>query len=99
MRIYTLAFFAAASVLPETAAAAGAWEARRAQCLSWMVAGGYPSGLEEVSCRADFALPSAFLFKCARAQRLGYETELQKSACIGFFVRAARAAEDGYVIN
>jgi hypothetical protein len=83
------------------AAPAGAdpLEARRAQCLGWMMAGAYPSGLAEKSCQADFALPSAFLFKCARAQHKGFADDRQRAACTVFFAQAATQAEQGYVLN
>lgn len=77
-------------------AQAGAYEDRRAQCLGWMVQG-YPSGLEETACTAQFSLPSPFLFKCAHAQRKGYDSELQRNACRLFFEEASIATGDGYV--
>lgn len=76
-----------------------AWQERRAQCMGWLMAGGYPSGLEEKACARDFALPSAFLFKCARAQSLGFASDQQQAACVAFFARAAETAQDGYVIR
>ncbi|MEQ9259783.1 MAG: hypothetical protein RIG84_11860 [Roseovarius sp.] len=57
----------------------------------------YPSGLEETFCTAEFDLPSPFLFKCARAQRLGYESASQREACRLMFARAAEEAANGYV--
>lgn len=75
---------------------ASAFADRRTQCTQWMV-GGYPSGLEEKACTWTFGLPSPFLFKCARAQKWGYENETQKQACISFFAKASEAAGDGYV--
>ncbi|WP_121633607.1 hypothetical protein [Tropicibacter alexandrii] len=75
------------------------WEVRRAQCVGFMMAGGYPSGLVEQGCRRDFALPSAFLFRCARAQTQGFETDLQRRACVAFFAQSAERAQAGYVIN
>lgn len=75
------------------------WEARRATCVGWMVAGAFPSGLEEKACRRDFALPSAFLFKCARAQTQGFESPVHRAACVQFFARASERAEQGYVLN
>jgi hypothetical protein len=86
------------TALPATADDA-AWEARRAQCVGWMMAGAYPSGLAETSCQSDFALPSAFLFACARAQRTGFASETQRAACTLFFAEAARDAERGYVLR
>ncbi len=74
-------------------------EARRAQCLGWMMAGGYPNGLVEKACQADFALPSAFLFKCSRAQTQGFHDDRQRAACTVFFAQASTQAERGYVIN
>jgi len=78
------------------ASAADAYEQRRQQCLSWL-ASGYPSGLEEISCRAEFDLPSPFLMLCARGLRVGFRDDTQRAACARFF--AARSAEiaDGYV--
>lgn len=69
---------------------------RRAQCVSWMMAG-YPSGLEETACSRQFALPSPFMFKCMRAERRGYASETQRRACVLFLTRAAERAEQGYV--
>lgn len=85
-----------------TAAAVGAplagdrLDERRSQCFGWMV-DGYPSGIEETSCTAQFDLPSPFLFKCARAERRGYETALQKKACATYLADASKAAERGVV--
>lgn len=84
-------------VTPAQASDAASGESdRRAQCTQWMVTG-YPSGLEEKACTWAFGLPSPFLFKCARAQKWGYESETQKQACISFFAKASEAAGDGYV--
>lgn len=73
--------------------------ARRAQCVGWMMAGAYPNGLVEKSCQADFALPSAFLFTCARAQTQGFADDRQRAACTVYFAQAATQAKRGYVIN
>jgi hypothetical protein len=82
-----------------TAAASGdPLEERRAICTSWMMSA-YPSGLEETACNAEFNLPSPFLFLCTRALQVGYKNETQKEACRLMFLRAARDAERGYVLN
>lgn len=78
------------------AAADEAHALREAQCRAWSVTA-FPSGLDEVSCRFEFALPSPFLFVCARGQDRGYESELQRAACADFFSRAADRARAGYV--
>jgi hypothetical protein len=70
--------------------------AREAQCRAW-AATAFPSGLDEVSCRFEFALPSPFLFVCARGQDRGYDSDLQRAACADFFTRAADRARAGYV--
>lgn len=77
-------------------ASASTLEDRRAQCVGWMMQG-YPSGIEETSCTAQFALPSAFLFKCMRAQRAGYDSETQRNACRIFLEEASLATQNGYV--
>ncbi len=73
-------------------------DARRMQCVGWMMSG-YPSGLEETACTAQFSLPSPFLFKCVRAQRTGFESHTQKKACQLFFEEASAKAESGYLRN
>lgn len=73
-----------------------ALEARRAECVGWMM-GGYPSGIEEKACRAEFALPSAFLFKCMAGLQAGFASTGERRACAGFLARAAEAAERAYV--
>ena len=70
---------------------ADGYEARRDTCTSWMMSA-YPTGLDETCCKAEFALPSAFLFKCARAQHLGFDTPVQREACRLMFLRAAEIA-------
>lgn len=57
----------------------------------------YPTGLDESWCTAEFDLPSAFLFKCAR--RRGFESATQREACRIMFLRAAKEAADGHVLN
>lgn len=59
----------------------------------------YPTGLDETWCTAEFDLPSAFLFKCARAQRRGFESATQREACRIMFQRAADEAATGHVLN
>lgn len=71
-------------------------EARRQACLGWL-ATGYPSGLEEISCRDAFNLPSPFLFECARRLRTGFRDRTQRAACIGFYARQIERLEQGYV--
>jgi hypothetical protein len=39
------------------------------------------------------------LFLCTRALQVGYKNETQKEACRLMFLRAARDAERGYVLN
>ena len=90
------ALFSIGFVMAAGVAAADGYEDRREQCLGWMVQG-YPSGIEEAACTAQFSLPSPFLFKCARAQRVGYDTEVQRNACKLFFEEASVATDDGYV--
>jgi len=80
-------------------ASESAYEARRAACTGWMLEAAYPSGLDETWCTAEFDLPSPFLIKCARAQRLGYESETQRQACRLMFLRAADNTGDGYILN
>lgn len=75
-----------------------AYEQRRAACVGWMMTA-YPSGLEEVSCTAEFDLPSPFLFKCMRAQRVGFDSQTQKRACGLYLAQAADRVADGYVRN
>lgn len=74
------------------------YEERRARCLGWMMTD-YPSGLEEVSCTAEFDLPSPFLFKCVRAQRTGFDSATQQRACGLFLAQAADRVSDGYIRN
>ncbi len=69
---------------------------RHAECVRWMMTG-YPSGLEETSCTAQFDLPSPFLFKCVQATRRGYDSNNQRLACATFLSKASSAAEGGYV--
>lgn len=59
----------------------------------------YPTGLDETWCTAEFALPSAFLIKCARARHLGFESTVQREACRLMFLRAAETTADGFVLN
>ncbi len=73
-------------------------EQRREQCVVWMMSN-YPSGIEEVACVSEFSLPSAFMFKCAKAERNGYRDEVQRKACVFFFAKSASNAENGYVRN
>jgi len=91
----SLSVLLCALVLP-VAAIAETEEARRTQCLGWMYSG-YPSGLEETACTAQFSLPSPFLFKCIRGQKTGYDTDLQKAACSDFLARASDEAAESYV--
>lgn len=73
------------------------WRAeRRAQCLGWL-ADGYPSGLEELSCRTEFDLPSPFLLVCARGLRVGFRDAAQREACAAFFANQGARIADGYV--
>ena len=74
------------------------YEARRAQCVAWMMTA-YPSGLEEGACTSEFGLPSPFLFACARAEYRGFESTSQREACRVFFARAAETAAEGYVLR
>ena len=85
-------------LLSSSAVLAGSESERREQCVGWMMQG-YPSGLEEASCTNQFSLPSPFLFKCMRAERNGYDSELQKNACVLFLEQASLRAENGYVRN
>ena len=71
---------------------------RRAQCVDWMMTA-YPSGLEEVACNAQFALPSPFLFKCARAQKVGFRDSTERDACQIFLANTARKIGNGYIRN
>lgn len=86
------------SAAPALAAGQDPLAARRSQCLGWMMTA-YPSGLEEISCTAEFDLPSPFLFKCARAQRAGFESEMQMRACESFFARSAAQVQSGYILR
>lgn len=95
MRAVTVAL---ALFVLEGPAAAQALDQRRAQCMGWMMRG-YPSGIEETACTAQFSLPSPFLFKCARAQRVGFESARQRDACKLFFEEASLATDDGYIRN
>ncbi|MEO0774791.1 MAG: hypothetical protein AAFZ04_16605 [Pseudomonadota bacterium] len=85
-------------MISTTASFAGSESERRTQCLGWMMQG-YPSGLEETSCTNQFSLPSPFLFKCVRAERRGYDSDLQRNACALFLEEASLRAENGYVRN
>lgn len=82
--------------LGANAATAQTSEERHAQCLQWML-GGYPSGIEEVSCTDQFSLPSAFMFKCARAARVGFAHDAQRRACGLYLRKQAAQAEHGYL--
>lgn len=85
--------------IPAAASDAGdPYEARRAQCVAWMMSA-YPSGLEEGTCTAEFGLPSPFLFTCARAEYSGFTSATQREACRLFFSRAAETAAEGYVLR
>lgn len=77
---------------------ADAYESRRSTCTQWMMSA-YPTGLDETWCTAEFALPSAFLIKCARARHLGFDSPRQKEACRLMFLRAAELAAEGFVTN
>lgn len=90
------ALFLAASLFAVSANADDRLAERRAACLGWMM-NGYPSGLEETACTAQFDLPSPFLFKCARAERRGYDDATQRTACATFLADASDAAEQGYI--
>jgi hypothetical protein len=74
------------------------YETRRDTCTSWMLTD-YPSGLDETWCRAEFALPSAFLIKCSKAQQVGFSSQTQREACRLMFLRAAGETANGYVLN
>lgn len=74
------------------------YEARRDTCTTWMLTD-YPSGLDETWCRAEFALPSAFLIKCSKAQQIGFSSQTQREACRLMFLRAAGETAAGYVLN
>lgn len=78
--------------------AADNYETRRDTCTSWMLTD-YPSGLDETWCRAEFALPSAFLIKCSKAQQVGFTSKTQREACRLMFLRAAGETANGYVLN
>ena len=80
---------------PHTAAA-DPLEGRRSACLGWMLSG-YPSGIEETACTAQFSLPSPFLFKCIRGTRLGFDTDLQRRACVDYLARASTDVEGSYI--
>lgn len=69
---------------------------RRAECLNWLDTG-YPSGIEEVSCRSEFDLPSPFLLVCARGLRLGFKDALQREACTDFFAAQSDQMRSAYV--
>ena len=92
------AIFISAMVALASPAFAQTLEERRVQCMGWMVQG-YPSGIEETACTAQFSLPSPFLFKCARAQQIGYDSAQQRAACRLYFEEASLATQDGYVRN
>lgn len=74
------------------------YEARKAACTTWMMSD-YPTGLDESWCTAEFALPSAFLIKCARAKHLGFASAGQKEACRLMFLKAAEDMTNGIVLN
>ena len=93
--VIILSFWSGAALAGEPA---DPYEARRTQCLAWMMSA-YPSGLEEGACTAEFALPSPFLFACARAEHLGCSSETQREACRVFFARASESAAGGYVLR
>ena len=77
-------------------ASADPLEERRGTCLGWMVSG-YPSGIEETACTAQFSLPSPFLFKCMRGTRLGFDSDLQRRACVDYLARASTDMADSYI--
>ncbi|WP_299966364.1 hypothetical protein [uncultured Roseobacter sp.] len=89
-------FLVLAMLLWPVSALADAEDTRRNICLGWML-GGYPSGLEETACTAQFALPSPFLFKCIRAQRTGYDSDLQRRACTLYLADVSRQAANSRV--
>lgn len=78
--------------------ATDAYETRRDTCTNWMLTD-YPTGLDETWCRAEFALPSAFLIKCSKAQQVGFTSQTQREACRLMFLRAAGETANGYVLN
>lgn len=84
------------AVLCPAFASAQSLEDRRTECVGWMMSG-YPSGIEETACTAQFSLPSPFLFKCIRGQRLGFDTTLQREACSDYLARASSEAAESYV--
>ncbi len=80
----------------ESAGSPNPREARRDACLGWMHAG-YPSGIDEKSCRSEFALPSAFLFACARGLERGFRDGTDRDACALYFAAESVRMRNGYV--
>lgn len=57
---------------------------------------GYPSGLEELSCRSEFDLPSQFLVLFARALWVGLRDTTQRAACAVFYAAQSLQIENAY---
>lgn len=63
------------------------------RCVTGMMEG-FTNGLDEGWCAGNYALPSAFHFKCLRQLSVGFESPLDRAACINYFREAALRAEN-----
>lgn len=63
------------------------------RCVTGMIEG-FSNGLDEGWCAGNYALPSAFHFKCLKQLSVGFESPLDRTACINYFREAATRAEN-----
>lgn len=64
-----------------------------ARCVTGMIEG-FSNGLDEGWCAGNYALPSAFNFKCLKQLSVGFDSPLDRAACINYFREAAGRAEN-----
>ena len=69
---------------------------RLERCVAGLLAG-YGSGLEETACRAQYDLPSAYLFTCARKLRQGFADRHDRAACVAFLEGETAKTRNGYL--
>lgn len=91
-------FLAVIAVLAAAPATGDERAELRLRCLDWMDRG-YPSGLDEATCRSEFSLPSAYLVKCGRGLTRGFASDRERAACAQFLSDAGARAATGYVIR
>jgi len=63
------------------------------RCVTGMIEG-FSNGLDEGWCAGNYALPSAFHFKCLKQLAIGFESPLDRAACTNYFREAAVRAEN-----